>query len=458
MQRKLALPILTIALVITAFLGIREYILRRHVEIQVENQYQRAFQELSYHLDGIEAETAKALVANSPKGRVQTFSDIWRHASTAQANIGQLPLLTVPLTRTEQFIGRLGAFTYSLAIKNAQGQPITASEWATLRDLHRQAKFMSTSIGKMQASFMNEGARWNDIQRAMAATRAERPGATRKPRINPATKSLKMLEDGMRRFPDPDFAGNIPPEKIVPKGLTGPLITETKAIEIARGFIGPERTEGKQLTVTRVVTDPRSYRVTVADSRSGGGDQDQGASIRVDVSEKGGHVIWMLDDRRASVSKLSLDKVTEIGAAFLESRGFKNMRPTDRDQYQNVAVITYVLEQDGVLVYPDAIKLRIALDNGAILGFEGSGYITFHHARTLPMPALTMDEARSRVSPRLDITSARLVVILDDLGREKLCYEFRGRLDTEEFRVYIDAVTGQEVKIQRVTARRVEIT
>ncbi|HHV63224.1 MAG TPA: germination protein YpeB [Firmicutes bacterium] len=456
MQRRLAIPVLTIALVITAFLGIREHLLRRQVEIQAENQYQRAFQELSYHLDGIEAETAKALVASSPKGRMQTFSDIWRHASAAQANIGQLPLLTVPLTKTEQFIGRLGAFTYSLAVKNAQGQPITASEWATLRDLHRQAKFMSTTVGKMQASFMNEGSRWNDIQRAMAATSAERPGAPRKPRINPATKSLKMLEDGMRRFPDPDFAGNIPPEKISPRGLTGPVITETRAIEIARRFIGPERTEGKQFTVTRVVTDPRSYRVTVADPGGGGG--DQGASMRVDISEKGGHVIWMLDDRRANVSKLSLDRATEIGTAFLESRGFKNMRPIDRDQYQNVAIITYVFEQDGVLIYPDAIKLRIALDNGAILGFEGSGYITFHRARVLPMPALTMNEARAMVSPRLDITSARLAVILDDLGREKLCYEFRGRLDTEEFRVYIDAVTGQEEKIERITPRRVEVT
>ena len=35
-------------------------------------------------------------------------------------------------------------------------------------------------------------------------------------------------------------------------------------------------------------------------------------------------------------------------------------------------------------MYPDLIKLKIALDNGEILGIETTGYLNSHTERTLP--------------------------------------------------------------------------
>ena len=49
------------------------------------------------------------------------------------------------------------------------------------------------------------------------------------------------------------------------------------------------------------------------------------------------------------------------------------------------------------------------------------------------------------------------MVIMDDLGKEKLCYEFRIRLDGENYLSYIDAITAQEHRVQRITPKGTEI-
>jgi spore germination protein len=40
------------------------------------------------------------------------------------------------------------------------------------------------------------------------------------------------------------------------------------------------------------------------------------------------------------------------------------MIPTYSLRYDNIAVINYVYTEDKVVIYPDQIKLKIALDNG----------------------------------------------------------------------------------------------
>ncbi len=44
--------------------------------------------------------------------------------------------------------------------------------------------------------------------------------------------------------------------------------------------------------------------------------------------------------------------------------------------------INYAYEQN-VIVYPDLIKLKIALDNGEILGIETTGYLNNHTERNI---------------------------------------------------------------------------
>ena len=80
-----------------------------------------------------------------------------------------------------------------------------------------------------------------------------------------------------------------------------------------------------------------------------------------------------------------------------------------------------------MLIYPDLIKVQVALDNGEIVGFEAQGFYIAHEEREIPKPKLSMEEARSRVSERLEIFKERLAIIPTNAKQEVLCYEFRER-------------------------------
>ena len=60
--------------------------------------------------------------------------------------------------------------------------------------------------------------------------------------------------------------------------------------------------------------------------------------------------------------------------------------------------------------------------------------------------ALTQEQALSAVSPKLDVQGARLCVIPYRDG-ESLCWEVTGMWDDNEYRVYVDAHTGEEKQV-----------
>ena len=71
-----------------------------------------------------------------------------------------------------------------------------------------------------------------------------------------------------------------------------------------------------------------------------------------------------------------------------------------------------------------------------------------HHDRKQPSPALTEQQAASKVSERLSIQKAGLAVIPTASMEEVLCYEFLcAGSNGEEVLVYINASTGMEEQI-----------
>jgi len=96
------------------------------------------------------------------------------------------------------------------------------------------------------------------------------------------------------------------------------------------------------------------------------------------------------------------------------------------------------------------MKVKVALDNGEIVGFEGTSFVMNHHDRKLEKPELSEKEALAKVNPQLKIESKRLAVIPLETLQEVLAYEFRGDLNGDTFIVYINAITGEEERILKV--------
>ena len=94
------------------------------------------------------------------------------------------------------------------------------------------------------------------------------------------------------------------------------------------------------------------------------------------------------------------------------------------------------------MVYPDLIKVKIALDNGEIVGFESKGYIMNHTERDIPEPKLTEEQVRANFTGKRDLSTVGLAIIPTNFGTEIFCYELKGKLNDRDFLVYINAEAG----------------
>ena len=79
-----------------------------------------------------------------------------------------------------------------------------------------------------------------------------------------------------------------------------------------------------------------------------------------------------------------------------------------------------LLWQNEVTMYPDLIKLKLALDNGEVLGIETTGYLNSHEERKLPKVKNNSKEGSKRhFKQKLEIVSQNLAVIPAEFRTEK---------------------------------------
>ena len=113
--------------------------------------------------------------------------------------------------------------------------------------------------------------------------------------------------------------------------------------------------------------------------------------------------------------------------------------------------------KDDVRIYPDMVKVRVALDNGEILGFDAVGYIMNHEDdRVIHKPKLTEEEARERVNTEFDVRSSRLAVI-PSRGRRYSLLGIHGQVWPDDYIVHqcIDRAGGADTQGNRFAFRTV---
>ena len=128
------------------------------------------------------------------------------------------------------------------------------------------------------------------------------------------------------------------------------------------------------------------------------------------------------------------------------------MKETYYLKQSGIVTINYAYEQttesgQSVEMYPDLIKLKVALDDGSVLGIETTGYLNSHTERTIPDNIISKEQAKTNLNKDLQIQSENLAVIPTEWKTEVLCWEFKGTVDDNEFLVYINAETGEEEDI-----------
>ena len=135
----------------------------------------------------------------------------------------------------------------------------------------------------------------------------------------------------------------------------------------------------------------------------------------------------------------------EKAVAFAKKLGYENLQvvwtaTSHGHTYINLAPIV-----DGIILYPDLVKVKIDDESGLITGFDSTHHAYNHRKRVFEKPTIAEDKARENLSYE-PIAVGKLALIPEGGQKETLCYEYQCDHDGTYF-IYIDAMTGAETEI-----------
>ena len=105
---------------------------------------------------------------------------------------------------------------------------------------------------------------------------------------------------------------------------------------------------------------------------------------------------------------------------------------------------------DGVIYYPDLVKVKVDKSRAQVVGLDGTNYCYNHTTRATQTPTISKTKALEKVGTRLTVVDTNLAIIPNEFVGETFVYEFICTWKDYEYYVYVDALSGEEVDILRV--------
>ncbi|HLN63716.1 MAG TPA: germination protein YpeB [Symbiobacteriaceae bacterium] len=427
-------------------------IANRDLALALEADHQRNFNEMAFHVEQIQSLLGKGLVTGTTRQNMRYMGEVNNHAQAAVGNFTALPLPAEVSAGTGKFLKQTGDFAQSVLRNEAAGRELDDKGRAELARLRQEAVNLSTSLQEIMARYNQGNFRWNPPMRFSWS------GLTQGYRMvgKPATQDqapASMLPGGwdqvgasMQKLPvmvyDGPFSDHI--AKRAP-ATAGPPVAREEAQRRLATYV-PNADTYRVTGATEVNGNLPAYSFQLAPAAGAAAGTAYTASV--DVTRNGGYLAQYLNSRMVGKPAIDLNRAKTLGLEYLDRIGYTGMVATYGQALDGMATIAYAYRENGVLVYPDQIKVKIALDNGEMLAVDAEQYLMSHHPRTLGTPKVSAEEASAAVRPELQVQRTQLTLIPDQAGTGEIqAYEFLTTYGQETFLVYINADTGEEEQI-----------
>ena len=430
-------PIVAVLLVGAGLWGYQEHQEKNRILVKAENQYQRAFHDLSYHMDQLHEELGNTLAVSSESNfHRKGLINMWRLTSQAQSEVNQLPLTLMPFHETEELLANISKFSYKTAVRDLQKQPLTDAEMKVLTALYESSKEIKNDLRKVQESVLNNHLQWMDVETLLAS------GAENYD--NDIIDGFQLMNKRVTENGDIDWGPTMATmnRRMSMQSISGPPITAEDAKRKAADFLGLKDVSGMKAVENGIDTEFVTYTVSVP--------MPNETSRQLEFTKAGGKLVYFLTERTVTEKIVDIPGAVQAGTEFLKEHGYDGMRAVSYDEYNNVASIMFARVVNGVTVYPEKVTVKVALDDAEVTGLSAGELLLHPTTEKIAEPAMTEADARKGLNPKFKVKDASLAIIRNDLDEEVLCYEFLGSINGGDYRIYFNADNGVEEKIERI--------
>lgn len=391
---------------------------------------QKNFYDLVSYVDNIDVNLSKLVVSNDNHERQKLLSEVRVQSSLATNSLSELSLQDESKYNTTKFVNQVGDFSKYLNNKLIEGEEITPKDKETLQNLYQVNLELKNNLLEL-ASNIDENFDFRSIFEGKDD--------------NLIISKFNELESNATEYPHMIYDGAFS------DGTKGKTL---KALEGQKEISKLESTE----LYAKYFKDYKLKEVTLNGETKGKGVEcydisgvsEDGSVLDAQITKKGGKVLQFNYYKECSGDNYNAIACEEIADKFLESMGIYDMKAVWMTEGNHIVTFNYASVVDGVICYPDLIKINVCKERGVISGFEASSYYYNHVKRDIPTVKVSLAQAKSKVSSEIEVETSRLAIIPKGEDKEVLAYEFMGKVNDDTYYVYIDANTGYEVDIFKV--------
>lgn len=382
--------------------------------------------ELNSIVDNLDSNLSKARVATSPADRAKVLTDIAIESEMAEVVLERMPLDGAMTRQMAAFLNKMSDSAQSMLYNVAAGGELEEWQISSLEYMYNNNLKLKQALNEIINSA--DGDEMLNLLRGKGSVLEE---------------SFSDIENNVIESPKGIFDGPFAEsaEDTNDSFFEGMAeISQTEAESIAAEIFADYKVTEARCTGEAVNGGMKFYNITLT--------TDDGEML-AQLSQKGGKLIMFDSYKECTQQNFSAERCKDIALQFLSAAGYENLQPVWVSEYGTTCNINFCYVQDGTVIYPDMIKVKVCEERGLVTGAEAISYVLNHSQRHITGATVTEAQAQSVIDGRIEVTSSRMAVIPLD-GEEKLCYEFYGSFDGRDYFVYVDAQTGDELQVLTV--------
>lgn len=397
----------------------------------VQDEYNKSMYLAVSYINNVEVDLAKLLVTSTPKMSAVTLADIWKQANLAKECLEQIPVGQNSMANASKYLTQVSDFSYTLMKQNISDIKLTEEEYEKLKHIYEDSSKLSSKMSDIYDDLNAGRIKWDEL---------EKIGNEKLP-DNDISNSISEVGKTFQNYEGLIYDGAFSDHLLSsePKFLSQKEISEDDAKKyIEEVILNDEKIDKIEFKgESNGKIELYNFDVTL----------DSKQKRTISITKNDCKLYLMIGDKNVKEQNISVDEAKKRGMEFLNKLGIDNMIETYYQKTENMIVINYAATQDGVILYPDLIKVKISLDDGKVYGVEAAGYIFNHTTRNNLKPSISQEKAKSILNSSIKIISSDMALIPTESNSEILTYEFKGKIDNREFLIYINADNLREEKV-----------
>ena len=390
---------------------------QKQYQNQLENIYEKSYYNTMDSVGNIETKLTKLSVVEGTSLQKVLLNDIWRECELASNNIAQLNSKSESIDEIIKFINQMGDYCYYLGAK--ENYNLTEEETQNLEKFSEIIGEIRQSLQEVQSKIMEGDTILGNFNKD----------------LNHFTETFCCINHASIDYPeliyDGPFSDGLNDREAKALKDLEELNVET-AQEKLLEYFDSDRTTAKSLGEGEGNIPTFLFEMKINDDEA-----------YAQVTKQGAKLIMYNNYREIETPKLNEEECVDKAKDFLNKIGYEEMENVWVTNNNSTVYINFAFVQDNIIIYPDLIKIKIAADNGDVIGFEAQNYIYNHTEREIDTP----ESLNYKVKENLEILEDNYALIPTEWNEEVLTIEFVCKKEEVIYYIYVNTETNEEERV-----------